>query len=225
MKCILFFILILVARSAIAFTEGVDGISLSTSSDNFNCEGIFNSYECALIYERKILESNQEILKKENGNLKITLHNKKLFEIKNSDHLIYLPITVSLNKRFVALFIQYEVGTYWGIFDRTSGKVTPICGLPIFSPEEKSFVCSEIDLYSDFNPNCLEVYSIGNKSIHKKFEADTGDSWGPRSTRWINEDSIEFERVELIKQNPNGEDGFISLNKKIINSKGIWKID
>lgn len=204
--------------------------ALSNSSDKVSCPELSNSFKCAQEIEKKVIELNKEIVSRKDGVLGITTVSDRLYEVKENqglenriDAAHFLVVGVSGDKRFVSLFVQYYEGNTWSLFDRNSGILTPVCGYPIFSPKMRYVAFSEMNLYTEMTPTCLQVYEIANASIKEVFDAKMGHEWGADEAEWITETKLIFKRVEWNPlQNEQGQPEFLTTNYNLSLDNGNW---
>lgn len=187
----------------IIFSEYAGAIELTSAAKKISCQSLDNTFECAQLLEAKLLLKEKSILARRDGLLAITTKSKSVYEVKDNKGLEnqhesenYLAIDISKDKRFVSLFVQYYEGNIWSIFDRQSGLLTPVCGYPLYSPKGHYLAFSEVNLYTDMTPTCLEIYEIESQSIKKVFRAEVTNKWGPDNAGWVNETLLRFNKLE-----------------------------
>ncbi|MFC3114007.1 hypothetical protein [Cellvibrio fontiphilus] len=207
-------------------------IDLSTPENKVSCPELGNSFECALKIEKSIIALNKGIISRKNESLEIVsaagdIHHIK--ENKNKDDseatVHVLAVGVSDDKRFVSLYVQYFEGNSWSIFDRKTAVLTPVCGFPMFSPENNYVAFSEMNPYTEMTPTCLQVYQVKKNEIRKVFEASTENIWWPEKTKWVTKEKLIFKRAEWNpSRSTKGQPDFIFKDYSLQLDNGAWKM-
>ena len=150
--------------------------------------------------------------------VRIYLNNSKVIFLKNEeakddseasgisfDECNYIPEIDSV----LISFGLYE-GSGNTLYNLTTGKDIEIWGHPIFSPDNKRFLCMSYDLEAGYVPNGLQIFKV-SKNPKKEFEFDfqPDDSkmtteYGPIDGKWIGNNSIQiivenFEKTKTKK--------------------------
>ena len=121
-------------------------------------------------------------------NKKVTLVND------NSDNdtyanYSYRGLLPDLNKYLI--YATYYEWYNYVLIDRVSGDTTITAGLPIISPDKKTFICGNCDLVAGFTFNGIELYTNKNKPELVAIRELT--KWGPTSIKWLDNSSLIVE--------------------------------
>ena len=102
--------------------------------------------------------------------------------------------------RFAFIREQYGEGNTWHVLDRKNGKLTPVDGYPLFSPNGKAFVAIQTDLDAQYSSTRMDVYDASGPAPRRLFQTLTDEEslfpkWGPVSVYWCDNATIVFQRA------------------------------
>lgn len=101
----------------------------------------------------------------------------------------YRGLLPDLNKYLI--YATYYEWYNYVLIDRVSGDTTITAGLPIISPDKKTFICGNCDLVAGFTFNGIELYTNKNKPELVAIRELT--KWGPTSIKWLDNSSLIVE--------------------------------
>ena len=104
----------------------------------------------------------------------------------------YVGYLRSLN-RYLVLDNLYE-GAYYSLWNKSSGNETRIFGNPTESPDGKTILCYNLDIFAHYSPNGFQLFSVANNgNLNLEWQHETW--WGPNECRWKDNQTV------LIKTN------------------------
>ena len=86
------------------------------------------------------------------------------------------------------------------IISCANGARTPVLGYPLFSPDNKHFICGSFD-ESGEGMNGIELYEIKGTTIKLLMRRELR-IWGPSRLGWIDNDSVLIERYFMLNSKP-----------------------
>jgi len=210
-------------------SQNVPAIEISNASRDTSCPELENTYICAQALEKKLIFREPLIISRKDTTLSIKSSANQHYSLKDIDsdpdnEKHYVAVGISSDKRFIALVVQYFEGNSWGIFDRSSNKFIETCGYPLYSPDRQYIAFAEINLWSDFSPNCLDIYEVKINALVKVFSAEPTD-WGPEAANWSSSRTLSFRRVTWNpKRGKPEEPDYLSIEQIVSLTGKTWEI-
>lgn len=147
-----------------------------------------NESEYLLKDSSTVKRTGDTLFFKISDNKKVTLINN------NSDNDTYVNYSygglISDLNKYLIYATYYEWNNYL-LIDPVSGDTTITAGLPIVSPDKKTFICGNCDLLAGFTFNGIELYSNINKP--ELLSARELTKWGPTNIKWLDNSSLIVE--------------------------------
>jgi hypothetical protein len=107
----------------------------------------------------------------------------------------------------------YEGGEY-ELLDKENGVKTSLFSKPLFSPDNKYFICYSMDLEAGYDPNGIQLFMVDKKKPKNIWTKEIGD-WRPEEVRWKN-DSIIYIKISTPFIDSLGTSYKISYKKMLV---------
>jgi hypothetical protein len=173
-------------------------MAITEVEGKFECPGITNQQECAILIEKELLRANPQLAHRANAVLRIRLQNGSYFTIEDELER-YNVIDVQAGGRFATVRQQFHEGNTWHVLDLRSGRLTETSGYPLFSPSGSKFVSASMDLLAGYSATVLDVYVVTRYGVTRVFRGIPPDQvvvpWGPGRVRWLDDNTIAFMRT------------------------------
>lgn len=139
-------------------------------------------------------------VKKHNDTLIIPLDNKKPFiRIDRHDKETGLDEIHEINgfyKDINCYYYSYRPydATWDSLISKKDGSKTFVCGVPILSPNHKTFICYSKGILYDVKPNCIQLFFIDKSNFTLKFEYSP-KNWEPNNICWFDDNTLLLEQI------------------------------
>jgi hypothetical protein len=211
MKLFLFFVPALLWGCTSKITdsnnEHLSGDTLMINKMTYFLDSI-GKVEFKSAYEQKYNVDNKEIIDDTTNVKRDTL--KLIFHLRNgvdsvlvndttegwSNYIDYSYIESCKNIDYWLLGITYYEGSQYLLLDREKGEKIWIWGIPIYSPNNKYFVCNSCDLEAGYDSNGFQLFEIKNKKAKLRWSKILSD-WGPTEIRWKNDSTLYIKQLRM----------------------------
>ena len=176
-------------------------VTLTDSRDQpLACPGVQNMHECSMVWEGRISREHAGLMARAGGRLSITLLDGESRPLRGDCAECFVLVGLSADGRFAFIREQYGEGNTWHVLDRKNGKLTPVDGYPLFSPNGKAFVAIQTDLDAQYSSTRMDVYDASGPAPRRLFQTLTDEEslfpkWGPVSVYWCDNATIVFQRA------------------------------
>jgi hypothetical protein len=150
--------------------------------------------------ETQLIAGDKRV-QRQKGKLIFTLANGKKAILKNNDTegdeyaaytlWAWLPAVESW-----LVFVSGYENSSWLLVSQRTGKQTTTWGVPHFSPDNKYFICGNVDLAAGFDVNGIQLYRVEKAQPLLLWERELTD-WGAENFRWKNNTTLVAERITL----------------------------
>lgn len=180
------------------------------------CKNSSNSYECAQIIEKYQIPYYSNFVKRTNQKLTLAIDNGSNLVLENNDKeedgIWYSFRDYMENINSYIIDIQYYEGGEYYLINKFDGKKIIVPGMIKIAPDNLHFVSYNLDLEAEYSPNGFVIYKLINNTYIKEYESFT-NNWGPSNIRWISNNEIEVEKMQL-KNNQLSVTGKINYELK-----------
>lgn len=169
-------------------------------------ENIGNNYERALQIQNYLSEKSKDYFYTTSSELVLKLTGGKTISFLKKDSKDGSCITFEHYFKEIDYFLLrvfWDEGGCWMLVNRKNGLKLKINGLPYISPDNKLIITTNSDLWSGYDFNGIELYSIQPNSLKVEFREET--KFGPRNVKWISENRFLIERG-IIKTDESTEE-------------------
>jgi hypothetical protein len=138
---------------------------------------------------------SQKVIR-EKDQLKLTLESGSKLVLTNADlsserRRIYRFITFFPQTGYFLVHVSSWEGFGYRMIHGSTGKITPVVGIPAISPDLKRFVATSLDLEAGYKPNRIQIYRFGTGGLEREWHKDFAGS-GPSNASWVDPETIFY---------------------------------
>ncbi len=213
----------------LSYPINVLGWQYSVIDGRYNCPEIDNSYECALYIERHELSDQSFFRRTDEKTIVLSLRNGEKIILENNNSEIdtrasFAVLEYIAKMDSVVVLRQYYEGAAYLLINLSSGVQKKLRGYPAVSPDGRSIVVADQDLFAGYNDNIFQVYRIEDE-WRLEFEEEPTD-WGPDQVKWIGNNCLSFIKVTVNSEHFEKRSLPLYINETMIlrRASAGWKI-
>ena len=206
--------------------------AVGTTSISESCpEDVKKAGGCLKYAEELLAKKYPELLCRRGKKLLLKLSNGEILKFQNNtdDSNVENFILYFFNKylaeiHYGLLYNAYYEGGSYELVNLATGKRTEVGGEVILSPDGNRLAVFNADLVAGFSSNVLSVYLVTPSDLVEEFVSQP-EEWGPEDLRWIDNQTIEFNKVSFTGNGFEKERHKLQFLGGDISKSGKWGID
>lgn len=124
-----------------------------------------------------------------NDSLILTLANgrQKVMVNNNNDNEEYTQYTYQKYLPALQHWVIFNAGYEWHSFeliDSRNGEMTRTIGMPVLSPDQKQFICTNLDLMAAFTLNGFQLFQLTPEGKPVLVQEQELQNWGMSAIKW-----------------------------------------